>query len=229
MSYQSTVLADNPIRYYRLNESSGTVANDLGSQAQNGTLHGTITLGQTGLLTGDPATSMLFDGSTGYISLPTTSLPTGSAAWTLEAWAKTAGTIVQGMLVFFGTDAANEGAEIYDWTGATGWQADLDGPSLGSSGATAINTVYYIAGTYDGAKCALYVNGSLVLGPSTLTANIVQNIAYIGRSPSGFFWNSRMQEVAIYSSALSSSRITAHWNAGSTHLRILDGYGGIFS
>src|SRR3989442_137950 len=86
MSYQSVVLADNPIRYYRLGEASGTVATDLGSQAQNGTLNGGITLAQTGLPVGDADTSELFNGSTGYISVPTTGLPSGSANFTLECW-----------------------------------------------------------------------------------------------------------------------------------------------
>ena len=72
--YATTVGADLPLRYYRLDESSGTTAHDLGSQAQNGTLNGGITLSQPSLLMTDSDTSMLFDGSTGYISAAKTGL-----------------------------------------------------------------------------------------------------------------------------------------------------------
>src|SRR5437667_11365518 len=90
MSYSSTVLAKSPIRYYRLGESSGTVATDSSSQAQNGTLTGGgITLGQTGLLTGDSDTAALFSGTAGYITVPTTGFPSGAQAISLECWLST--------------------------------------------------------------------------------------------------------------------------------------------
>src|SRR6266571_5764441 len=89
MSYSSTILADSPIRYYRLGQSGGTVATDLGSQAQNSTISATgITYNQTGLLAGDADTSMFFDGASGTVTFPTTGLPTGAGAWSVEAWVR---------------------------------------------------------------------------------------------------------------------------------------------
>src|SRR5436305_14319754 len=116
MSYSSTVLADNPIRYYRLGETSGTVATDVGSQAQNGTLNGGITLAQTDVLVGDSDTAELFDGSSGYISLPTASLPTGASAVSLECWLKFSalpGTGTYGIALTIGSNVANESLDIY--------------------------------------------------------------------------------------------------------------------
>src|SRR6266851_29344 len=80
-TYPLTILQDRPIRYYR---SSAT---DSGSQAKDGTVHGGVTLAQTGLISGDTDTSALFNGSTGYISVPTTGLPSGGN-WTMECWIK---------------------------------------------------------------------------------------------------------------------------------------------
>src|SRR5690242_17824430 len=50
--YSATVIADNPALYYRLDETSGTTANDSASGAHNGTYTGTYSLNQPGALTG---------------------------------------------------------------------------------------------------------------------------------------------------------------------------------
>ncbi|MBI2606974.1 MAG: LamG domain-containing protein, partial [Deltaproteobacteria bacterium] len=47
-SYSQAVLADNPVGYWRLNETSGTSASDSSGNAQTGTYTNSPTLGQTG-------------------------------------------------------------------------------------------------------------------------------------------------------------------------------------
>jgi len=52
--YRATVLADTPLAYWRLGETTGTVAHDETGNGHDGTYIGGYTLGQTGALTGDP-------------------------------------------------------------------------------------------------------------------------------------------------------------------------------
>lgn len=59
--YKSTVLADSPLFYYRLGESSGSTAYDEVAASSNGTYYNTPTLGQTGAISGDSNTSVLFE------------------------------------------------------------------------------------------------------------------------------------------------------------------------
>ena len=220
MSYQSVILADNPIRYYRLGESSGTVAVDSGSQAQNGTLNGGITLGQTGLLVGDANTSMLFDGSTGYITVPTTGFPSGVQAISLECWLSTTslpGAGTYDFVVDVGTVVAEEELSLYTNNSEIqfGFKA---GGNIVSSAITA-NTTYHVVGTWDGTNLRLYINGSLVGSPTAdASANLTIGACTIGDQvgATGLRFPGTIDEVAIYNTALSAARVAAHYTAGRT-------------
>lgn len=229
MTYASTVLADSPIRYYRLNESSGTVATDAGSQAQNGTLHGTITLSQPGLLVNDSDTAMLPNGSTGYISLPTTSLPSGASAFTLECWCKWSSLPGTQVLVEIGTASTQKAAALF--TDAHLLKAGFEGNNdlvwgVGMSAGVA----YHLTLTYDGTTAIFYVQGVSRV-TNTPTLNITYGNASIGQDVgTGLFLSGVIDEVAIYNSALSAARVLAHYQAGAVKLSIHDGsYGGVFS
>ncbi|SRR6266480_950260 len=226
--YSSTVLADSPIRYYRLNESSGTNIVDSGSQAHNGTLNGGVTLSQAGLIFADSDTSMLFNGTTGYISLPTTSLPTSAGAWTLEAWVKMPSSLPANFPVplHMGTStggASNATSLVYN----AGTVSLGDGQNFLITGGTLVaNGVYHLVGTYDGTTAKLYING-VSIGSTTHTYTVAYGVSYIGNDDSSDFWNGIIDEAAIYSTALSSTRVFAHWNAG-YHQVLCNGYGGVF-
>jgi hypothetical protein len=83
--YAEAVLADSPVSYWRLGESSGTVAVDeMGTNV--GTYVGSITLGQTGALVGDADTSVLFNPADSEITVADhASLDVGDV-FSLECW-----------------------------------------------------------------------------------------------------------------------------------------------
>lgn len=62
-AYANTVLADSPIAYWRLGETSGTTASDATGHGWNGTINPPVTLGQPGAITGDTDPAMGFAGS----------------------------------------------------------------------------------------------------------------------------------------------------------------------
>ena len=92
-SYAEAILADSPSHYYRLNETSGTVAADSSGFDRHGTYNG-ATLGQTGALAVEPDPAVLFPeaGSSRSMTGQAGSeqgLATGDGARTVEAWVKT--------------------------------------------------------------------------------------------------------------------------------------------
>lgn len=88
-------------------------------------------------------------------------------------------------------------------------------------GATAyiLNEWYHVAMTYDGANLRLYVNGVLD-GSTAATGSIIsttQPLRIGGGAPTGQLQNyltGRLDEVSLYSRALSPSEIAAVYNAG---------------
>ena len=119
--YTNTIFADNPKLYYRLNESSGTTAFDsaTGDGAQNATHAGSITLNQTGALTGDnPSdTAALFAGGSGWLDSTYVLNPT--LAFTVEFWLKPtslAGPLDQTVLAQ--RNGTGLGRSLVYWNGA---------------------------------------------------------------------------------------------------------------
>lgn len=211
--YTGVVLADSPLALYPLAGNG----NDLSGNGRNGTAHGGVTFGQASLLTKDPAGSAaLFDGSSGYISLPTAGLPTGAHAWTLETWMSftSAPSTNPGALVGMGNwgtsaQAAVLGMRTTNTADLTDFGTDVISPS-----ALATSTPHHVVGTYDGVTLRLFVDSVLVASHAA-TINLVQNAASIGRAGSGNYEPATIQHVAPYNYALSQSQITAHYLAGS--------------
>jgi RHS repeat-associated protein len=86
-TYRDLVMAGGPEGYWRLGESSGTVASDQ-TAAHNGTYVGSPALAHSGALIGDTDTSTLFDGlndGVDALDRPWRSTP----GFTVESWVKT--------------------------------------------------------------------------------------------------------------------------------------------
>jgi large repetitive protein len=214
--YSAVALADAPLRYYRLGESSGTTAIDLGSQTLNGTYTGGFTLGQTGLIVNEPsAKSVTLNGSTGYVSMPTTGLPTGAQSWSIEAWINMASVPGTGLhsIVEFGTNATNNAAVLYLGSGKISANTYAGNTIAGLTPVA--GTTYHCVACYDGTNLRLYVNG-LLQGAVACTPAITLTYCYIGTedSPRDDFWAGSIQEAAIYNTALSALQVRTHFQAG---------------
>jgi hypothetical protein len=99
--YASTVLADNPIGYWHLGESTGTTAWDASGNGFHGVYVGNVALGNANSTAGLSAdTAALFDGATGYIDVGThAALSTHSGGYTTEAWINLAGATGLGSIM----------------------------------------------------------------------------------------------------------------------------------
>ncbi|HLY26038.1 MAG TPA: LamG-like jellyroll fold domain-containing protein, partial [Aggregatilineales bacterium] len=212
--YAQMVSSDGPVSWWRLGEASGTIAAD-SADGNNGTITGGVTLGAPGAIAGDPNTAMTFDGSTGYINIPFSSNLDIANDLTLEAWANPQS------LSGNPTSVAEKGVYNYrigtvnnHWRGSiffSGVLYDVISPGAAVAGQWA-----YIVLTRQGTTLTLYVNGAAVATtqvPSGLM-DTGANPMTIGRksSASSDFFGGSIDEVAVYNTALSASRIQARYN-----------------
>ncbi len=215
LSYPGEVLADSPAGYWRLNETSGTSAAAVNGSA--GTYTGTYTL-NLGTGVADNGSSVKFDGSTAYVSFG--NVFEGTNDFTAEAWIFTTTTANTHTIV--SKQSATRGYALDITTGKPRFTViNSAGTSFSATSSTVLITSkwYHVAGVRDSAAglIRLYVNGVEEANTAiTGTLGTSNNNFYIGNNQ-GFgsrFWTGRIDEVAIYNTALSQSRIIAHSDAG---------------
>ncbi|HMC68188.1 MAG TPA: LamG-like jellyroll fold domain-containing protein, partial [Mycobacteriales bacterium] len=89
-AYSSAILSTaGLVSYWRLGESSGTVACD-GAGSNNGVYQAGTTLGQPGAIVSDPDTAVALDGTAGWVQVPASSSLNVGDRFSIEAWVKRA-------------------------------------------------------------------------------------------------------------------------------------------
>jgi DNA-binding beta-propeller fold protein YncE len=86
------------------------------------------------------------------------------------------------------------------------------------AGAIAVGGTYHVVGTYDGAVQRLYINGAQAAQAAltgAITANT--NALYIGSwNGTSELFRGTIDEVAVYSTVLSATQVSNHYNVGTT-------------
>jgi hypothetical protein len=223
--YANTVLADNPSGYWRLGELSGTAA-AAASGSPAGTYTNAPTLGVGGGV-GDTDTAVRFDGSNDYMTLGDSFDLVNNSTFTIECWVNPAAAATASYPEVFGKYTASGGWWLYLEGSAEGTPNAATFERIGSAGsdhastgaaslALPVNTWSHVAVTYDGTDVRIYLNG--VLRDTTTSSRTVPNTAIaatLGGDPGTTApFNGRLDEAAIYPTALSQARIQAHYDAG---------------
>ncbi|HVM46751.1 MAG TPA: LamG-like jellyroll fold domain-containing protein [Candidatus Acidoferrum sp.] len=232
-SYPDTVLADSPIAYYRLEETNGTTfADSSASGAYPGYYYtdgAYPQLGQPGIdinsigLSGAAAAY----GAAGWypdlnpqgpfsfeVWVRPTSVPTGGnyrcPIGNFGGWGSGGGN-GSGWYVYQTPDSPSSFAFIMAQTGV--WI------STGYS----LFTWYHLVGTYDGTSARFYVNGNLI-GSPVAAAGFLANPGMplgIGERGDGYgIWDGNLDEVAIYTNALTLTQIQTHYQVGTNSFRV---------
>ncbi|HEX5415421.1 MAG TPA: N,N-dimethylformamidase beta subunit family domain-containing protein, partial [Chloroflexota bacterium] len=215
-AYRDAVVADQPLSYWRLDESGGSSAGDW-QHLNNGAYVGAPSLGQPGALAGDPDTAVLFNGTSQYVSVPYNA-SLNPAAFSVEVWAKPAG----GAGTYRGVVASRSyptGWVLYAGADNTWqfWVNNGTGMLSVPGGPVSLNVWSQLVGTFDGTTARLYVNGVLV---SSGTVASYQPQAsrplVVGQSEpgSGFFFPGVVDEPAVYPTALTASQVQHHYLIG---------------
>ncbi len=214
-AYSAIILAEpSLVSYWKLDEPSGTSAAD--SKGSNtGTYSGTYTPAVTGIA-GDGNTAVNFS-TNGQVTIGNPANLQLVAPFSLEAWVKApVGDVVPIITKYSGASGfAGWGVRFggtttrkFDfWTGAGGW---FTGTTVYS-----LNAYHHVVCTLSGTTATIYVDGVLDrTGTVSLSLATAADVV-IGKNNTADNSNSIIDEVAVYSAALSLSDVVAHYNAGS--------------
>lgn len=214
--YRYTVLPDAPVRFYHVNEPSGTNADDIGSNAADATLMNGAAFGASGLVVG--STAVTLDGTDDYISAPP--LDFGNRSFSIELWFRGAASppANQDVWSIFGAFAAKELAYLRL---ASNGQITLDfyltgGAIQSAVGAVVVTAINHIVVTYDYSTTTakIIVNSAEVasgtVGPYTGTATPIIQVGGFTAAGANYV-KGTVDEPAIYFKALTPERIAAHY------------------
>lgn len=212
MSYAATVLVDNPIAYYRLDETSAAaLLVDSSGNSHNGILtSGGILHQVTGAVDTNAATEKFGSGTFQLGNDAAFQISTG----TIEAWVKTMnpGTTYRCILekeTAYGLFIKDGVLIAFSW-GAPGGDK--------STGINIADGVYHhVALTFaDGVSngSAVYLDGRLVLATTIGIGGQGTGVSISAQTNGGQALTGTLDEVAIYGAILSPDRILAHFNAG---------------
>jgi hypothetical protein len=227
MSYSSEVLADSPLGYWRLGDTSGTTMTDSSGNARNGT-YVEPSLNANSLIvtdTANKAATFGVVGSTWRYGRVTDAAWVDQSSFTVECWFKvTTLDSYQGLFTRDGTPG-NRGWNLYLLSGRLHlFDAAGSGGIITGSTLVSINTTYHAVLTSDGTTVKLYLNGVQDATGTYALTNSSSNDLMIGASVAGngspttpaLGANGVIDEAAYYGSALSATRIGDHYTAGTT-------------
>jgi hypothetical protein len=216
-------MADGPVGYWRLGESSGMVAAD--SAGTNvGAYTGGVILGAVGALSGDADTAARFDGVDDRVNMAdpaSGALDFGGDDFTVEAWVRTTVNGERAVVSkrpstgaywqFTVTDDPGHAGEIRTNV-STASVLEAYGPALRVDNGAWHHVVLVVDRD---AGVTIYVDG-VGRFTSGATAGAIDNTGpfLIGKSTGYGYLAGDIDEVAVYRTALSAARIQAHYTAG---------------
>lgn len=223
-AYDDAVLADSPVFYWPMNETSGTTIADASGNSRTGTISGDYTLNQLGPSSAIPASVDFGYSSAKIVGLVGTVFAPSSL--TVECWVKFDTVNAEHTLHFKnGPDyflrLQSDGTlNFRRYNNAAGSQDVTYGTPL-SAGVW-----YHVVVASDGSGQFMYVNGAQVASSAALsgTPNATADTINFGHNASAQLMDGKAAAVAIYATALNSTRVAAHYAAafaGRTHQMIL--------
>lgn len=222
-----------------ISDSGRTAVADATGHGNSATRTGGVTEGVPGLI-GDIDTATTFDGSTGYIQLPSsafgnypTSGSTTAYSLSFETWFRTTtGGVILGQTGGGTPPSASPGgwvpAVYIDTGGAIRESLFWPSPAQNvASGKYNDGRPHHVVATYANGVDTLYVDGQLIKSASFSEGSYSGAYLYFlgtgftngwaNTNGSWYYFNGTLDEVAVYGSALSSAQVQAHYNAGANY------------
>lgn len=207
-SAYGTAVPEGLVGYWKLDQNvSGAVPDDSGNAVSGILGGGTADYSPVWVEGGKAGGAYVFDGLNDYIGLSSSAtFPNETSPRTMCGWGK-----------------ADSAAAGWAWIASYGYAGISNAMFIGRNGAALYGGGYgddltvpgfwqvgvwnHICLAYDGSTARLYANGVQVNNASK-SWNLTSNVAYIGKQVSGFEpWNGEIDEVRIYSRALSAAEI----------------------
>lgn len=229
-TYSQVVLADNPIGFWLLNETTGTTGDDLTANNNNFTFYNSPTLGVSTGLSGIP-TGITFDGTNDRVNSATVSTfnIAASGNWSAEMWFKTSSSAFSTFFSWRDSTGSSDGVTttISLNNGTTGMvmiqSVDSAGNGLNISHTNSYNNNawhHVVASATSGGALRLYIDGVDRANSTTARRTNTSNreILFGANNGSGGsyiqFYSGTGTAVSVYNTALSAAQVLAHYNAG---------------
>jgi hypothetical protein len=232
--YASVIVADNPLSYFRLDETSGSTAFDYAG-GNDGTYNGGCALGSPGALVQDSDTAVTFDGETnsfvGDIGATAINFSGTAPEFSIEAWAKgAAGEPDNAAVIAKGTGNAGENyaTEQFAIDVLAGVYRFYANDTHGNTEAATAKTGpdgnwHHLVGVCNGnsGTLTLYIDGAVAGTAPIPNAGILSSTdpISIGAERSGIVgdydwaYAGTIDEVGIYAYALSAQQVATHYGA----------------
>jgi hypothetical protein len=191
------------VGYWRQNDIAGTI------QAADWAAR----YGLLGVYNAIPATSVLLDGASGYVSVPYNSAlmfpPAGG--WSISGWWKPPSSMANGTYIVGRGGAGVVEISVSGGNAKLQWSA---ADNTQSSGMFTMGAWHYWAITFDGTTMCFYIDGS-PSGTSTPAAWSVGSTAFTIAANTGGGSNlpGNLEYISKFSSVLSAGQVAAHYNA----------------
>jgi alpha-L-fucosidase len=225
MPYSTQVLADTPVGYWRLGESSGTSAADASGNGLTGTYEGSFSLGQTSL-SGEANTAASLTGGSGRVNCGNPSPLQIVGNVTVEVLVKLNAVPANGVRVLAGKGLqggpAREGYVLRIYKDASNYvltfvsyddpnEYDISIPITWAAGET-----YHVVGRHLAGQRSIWVNGVKVVEAAKAQGAIATSAPFLIGAESQFgsivnHLDATYDEVAVYNYGLSDARIAAHY------------------
>ena len=226
MAYRETIIADSPAGYYRLDEASGTAFADASGNSNTLTLSAATMISylQSGLLTGDTNKAISSDGSgpfTGTVASPPTTLTGG---FTFEGWfnctALPGGAAMSGYFIYLTATPTALFVQLYS-TG-TGQplqiRTNFNAADAYIAGVITTNTRYFLTVVYDTNYLDVYIDNvrQQHIARSSNYSGTINTFEVLGHNSR--MYNTKMDEFAYYTRALTTDEIAEHYGYGNGSL-----------
>jgi glucose/arabinose dehydrogenase len=218
-TYPAVIKTDSPIAYWRLGETSGTTAVDASNNVRDGSYVEGPVLGRAGAVTGDSDTAVGFQEIGDRVVVADDAALRMNDSFSIEYWAKH-NSMIGGFPGFIrkGSSAASDAGYLIFYNSDLRPNFKRAGLQMKSSAAAALSTTkfkHYVI-TYDEGTQTLkwYANGNL---DATYAGVVFPNSSdpaslHLGRGDN--YGNHVLDEVALYSRALSTGEVASHYDAG---------------
>lgn len=216
-SMQLSVQPTGLIAYYPLDEGAGANVGDNSVNSNNGTgVNNTWTTGKVG-------GALAMNGSNRYVAIPD-SASLNPSTITVSAWLNSSDTAGAASAVTKWDDITQGDGEWIlghgNTTGTFRFLIKIGGTIYRDESSTGFSTgtFHHVVGTYDGSKVHLYVDGAEVgsaLSASGSMPATLPGVRIGNRSSDNNYYNGTVDEVKIFSRALTAKEIKAEYDASS--------------
>jgi hypothetical protein len=214
--YESTVAGMRPRAYWRLGETTGTVAYDYAG-GNDGT-YNSVTLGATGALAGDANKAVTFDGLSSFVGA--SPLLNGLTNFSLAGWVRRGGAQLA-RTGLFGQNDNFEFGYIADQT-IQAWDS-VPGNNVDAANPLADGSWGFVVVTTDTANRIIYINGREVARGGGRNGSISNSFNFnIGGGGvfdgTGNFFLGDLDEVAVFDRALNVQEVCALYLQGTGYV-----------